>query len=85
MNACHPRALMNAWVLQIAAKRWRIDLNAAQQAVLMLSAVNLPGGVQVGIAFIFLVICVHSNKGHQLQPAAAQEECRRRAQHALRV
>ena len=32
---------------QIAAKRWRIDLNAAQQAVLMLSAVNLPGGVQV--------------------------------------
>ena len=32
---------------QIAAKRWRIDLNAAQQAALMLSAVNLPGGVQV--------------------------------------
>ena len=35
--------------VQIAAKRWRIDLKAAQQAQLMLSAVNLPGGVQVGL------------------------------------
>ena len=38
--------------MQIAAKRWRIDLNAAQQAALMLSAVNLPGGVQVRSACV---------------------------------
>ena len=34
-------------VLQVANKRWRIDLRSRQAAALMLSAVNLPGGVQV--------------------------------------
>ncbi len=33
--------------LQVANKRWRIDLRSKQAAALMLSAVNLPGGVQV--------------------------------------
>jgi len=31
---------------EIADKRWRVDLNSRQNAVLMLSSINLPGGVQ---------------------------------------
>ncbi|MCJ1422127.1 hypothetical protein MMC29_000006 [Sticta canariensis] len=33
-------------VTEIAAKRWKVDLNARRDAALMLSAVNLPGGIQ---------------------------------------
>lgn len=33
-------------VTEISGKRWRVDLAGRQQAALMLSAVNLPGGVQ---------------------------------------
>lgn len=33
-------------VMELAGKRWRLDVNAARHAVLLLSAVNLPGGVQ---------------------------------------
>lgn len=33
-------------VVELAGKRWRLDVNAAKYAVLLLSAVNLPGGVQ---------------------------------------
>lgn len=33
-------------VVEIAAKRWKIDLNARGDAYLLLAAVNLPGGVQ---------------------------------------
>lgn len=33
-------------VHELAGKRWRIDINAARYAVLLLSAVNLPGGIQ---------------------------------------
>lgn len=33
-------------VHELAGKRWRIDINAARHAVLLLSAVNLPGGIQ---------------------------------------
>ena len=29
-------------------RRWKVDANSRQDAVLMLSSVNLPGGVQVG-------------------------------------
>ena len=38
-----------AWLgwLQVANKRWKIDLKSRHEAALMLSAVNLPGGVQV--------------------------------------
>jgi exosome complex component RRP4 len=34
-------------MLQIAGKRWKVDLNSRQEAGLLISAVNLPGGVQV--------------------------------------
>eukprot|EP00879_Flechtneria_rotunda_P004122 GHRR01004367.1.p1 GENE.GHRR01004367.1~~GHRR01004367.1.p1 ORF type:complete len:327 (+),score=72.26 GHRR01004367.1:123-1103(+) len=33
-------------VTEIAGKRWKIDLNSRQEAGLLISAVNLPGGVQ---------------------------------------
>lgn len=33
-------------VVELAGKRWRLDIHAARFAILMLSAVNLPGGVQ---------------------------------------
>ena len=33
--------------VQIAGKRWKIDLKSRQEAGLLLSAVNLPGGIQV--------------------------------------
>lgn len=32
--------------MQVAGKRWIVDLNARQEATLQLSSVNLPGGVQ---------------------------------------
>lgn len=32
--------------MQIGGKRWKIDLQAKQEANLMLSAVSLPGGTQ---------------------------------------
>lgn len=35
---------------QVQGKRWKVDLNSRQEASLLLSAVNLPGGVQVGTA-----------------------------------
>ena len=33
-------------VTEIAGKRWKLEINSRQDAVLQLSAVNLPGGVQ---------------------------------------
>lgn len=33
--------------MQVAPKRWKLDINSRQDATLMLSAVNLPGGIQV--------------------------------------
>lgn len=33
-------------VVEVAAKRWRIEINSHQHGVLMLSSVNLPGGAQ---------------------------------------
>lgn len=33
-------------VVELAGRRWRLDVNAARHAVLLLSAVNLPGGIQ---------------------------------------
>lgn len=35
-------------VNQVQPRRWKVDANSRQDAVLMLSSVNLPGGVQVG-------------------------------------
>lgn len=44
---------MGAWQiknnLQVAARRWKVDTGARQDAILMLSSVNLPGGIQVSI------------------------------------
>jgi exosome complex component RRP4 len=34
---------------QVQPRRWKVDANSRQDAVLMLSSVNLPGGVQVGV------------------------------------
>jgi exosome complex component RRP4 len=34
-------------IVEVGASRWRVDVHARQDAVLMLSSVNLPGGVQV--------------------------------------
>lgn len=31
----------------MVTKRWKVDVNSRQDAVLLLSSVNLPGGVQV--------------------------------------
>jgi exosome complex component RRP4 len=33
--------------IQVQPKRWKVDANSRQDAILMLSSVNLPGGVQV--------------------------------------
>eukprot|EP00740_Mantoniella_antarctica_P023538 CAMPEP_0198696882 /NCGR_PEP_ID=MMETSP1468-20131203/314437_1 /TAXON_ID=1461545 /ORGANISM="Mantoniella sp, Strain CCMP1436" /LENGTH=236 /DNA_ID=CAMNT_0044453357 /DNA_START=85 /DNA_END=792 /DNA_ORIENTATION=+ len=33
-------------VTEIAGKRWKLDVNSRQDAILQLSAVNLPGGIQ---------------------------------------
>ncbi|RKO90064.1 exosome component 2, isoform CRA_a [Blyttiomyces helicus] len=33
-------------VTEVVQKRWKLDINARQDAVLLLSSVNLPGGVQ---------------------------------------
>jgi hypothetical protein len=35
------------FALQVQGKRWKVNLNSQQEASLLLSAVNLPGGVQV--------------------------------------
>ena len=33
-------------VKDVGSKRWKVDVNSFQHAVLLLSAINLPGGVQ---------------------------------------
>ncbi|KAL5492490.1 RRP4_1 [Sanghuangporus weigelae] len=33
-------------ITEVAARRWKVNANARQDAVLMLSSVNLPGGIQ---------------------------------------
>lgn len=35
---------------KVQPRRWKVDANARQDAILMLSSINLPGGVQVGIS-----------------------------------
>jgi len=37
-------------IVEVGPLRWRVEANARQDAVLMLSSVNLPGGVQVGLS-----------------------------------
>ncbi|GAM25681.1 hypothetical protein SAMD00019534_088560, partial [Acytostelium subglobosum LB1] len=33
-------------ITQVGAKRWKVDVNARQDYILMLTAINLPGGIQ---------------------------------------
>jgi exosome complex RNA-binding protein Rrp4 len=57
-------------ILELAPKRWKVDIKARQDAVLMLSAINLPGGVQVLIQLMDRDVklnqmkrkCEHSSK-----------------------
>ena len=43
-------------IVEVGPLRWKVDANARQDAVLMLSSVNLPGGVQVSyLSLVFLV------------------------------
>lgn len=37
-------------IVEVGSSRWKVDANARQDAVLMLSSVNLPGGVQVSLS-----------------------------------
>lgn len=37
--------------MKVAPKRWRLEINFSQDAVLMLSSMNLPDGIQVSSAF----------------------------------
>jgi exosome complex RNA-binding protein Rrp4 len=42
--------VVNQYILlcvQVAQKRWRLDIHYSQDAVLMLSSMNLPDGMQV--------------------------------------
>ena len=34
-------------ITDVQPRRWKVDVNSRQDAILMLSSVNLPGGVQV--------------------------------------
>lgn len=40
-------------ILQVGSKKWKVEVNGKQDAILMLSSVFLPGAIQVGIARIF--------------------------------
>lgn len=40
-------------ITEVSQKLWKVDINGKQDALLMLSAVNLPGGVLVYIFFFF--------------------------------
>ena len=39
-------------IQDIGPKRWKVDIRARQDAVLLLSSINLPGGVQVTRVYI---------------------------------
>ena len=53
---------------EVAGKRWKVDINARQAAVLMLSAVNLPGGIQVSSTDGDRIVCTWME--HESQPLA---------------
>lgn len=36
-------------ITEVGNKRWKVDVNAKQDAVLLLSSINLPGGTLVSI------------------------------------
>jgi exosome complex RNA-binding protein Rrp4 len=59
-------------VVEVVQQRWKVDTNARQDAILSLSSVNLPGGVQVcscyatpeddEIAYLALHRCLRSEE-----------------------
>ena len=48
-SSCFKKPLKR--VSQVQPRRWKVDAYSRQDAILMLSSVNLPGGVQVGNIF----------------------------------
>jgi exosome complex RNA-binding protein Rrp4 len=42
--------------MQVGPRRWKVELNARLDGVLMLSSVNLPGGIQVIYSNVFAQI-----------------------------
>lgn len=42
-------------IVEVGPSRWKVDANARQDAILMLSSVNLPGGIQVRQFMLFSV------------------------------
>jgi len=61
-------------ITEVAARRWKVDANSRQDAVLMLSSVNLPGGVQVspGMSKTLISLCPVLNSG---TPAQRRSRC----------
>jgi exosome complex component RRP4 len=47
-------------ITEVAANRWRVDINARSDAHLFLSGVNLPGGVLVRFSLSPLLRHLHS-------------------------
>lgn len=41
-------------IVQVAPKRWKLEINFTQDAILMLSSMNLPDGIQV--LYFFLMV-----------------------------
>jgi hypothetical protein len=64
-NTAAAAAAAAAVSLQVQGKRWKVDLNSRQEASLLLSAVNLPGGVQVSHCCCCCCCCQVSHKWHQ--------------------
>lgn len=40
-------------------KRWKVDVNGRQDAMLLLSSVSLPGGVQVSVDVMWSLFCIY--------------------------
>jgi exosome complex component RRP4 len=45
-------------ITEVGQRRWKVDVNARQDGVLLLSSVNLPGGVQVRRAMAMMLIMI---------------------------
>ena len=39
-------------IIELGPKRWKVDIKGRQEAVLLLSSINLPGGIQVMLFFL---------------------------------
>ena len=42
-------------IIELGPKRWKVDIKGRQDAVLLLSSINLPGGIQVSLISTFKV------------------------------